>query len=321
MIGQDALSLIEAVRTSIAPYKTLIIGVSGGADSSALLYAVHEVTNSLPEKLKIIVAHVDHGIREVSHKDSAFVEALASKLSLTFELLQLVPPQNENLENWGRRSRYAFFKTLKEKYQADVIVTAHTASDNEELFLMRLFSNKPFVPMSPYETKRSLLRPLLSLHRRQIEDFCRSRSIAFMSDETNLDNTYLRNRTRNLVIPFLNEQYGDSFPQTLSEQVVIAQENEDLMTFFLNEKFEPLLIHQKYSKKWKNTVESILPKLPLMLQWRFADKLFFDEFSLRLGRDAGTRLAHFFMSNAPQLQLPHGKTIKRVDGAISFEDS
>jgi len=310
--------LVEAVQEAIVPHRVLIVGVSGGVDSVVLLDALAEQHHS---DRRIIVAHVNHHLRDTSSRDAHFVMSLAESYGFTCETLDATPPLTGNTENWGRQVRYAFFKELQDRLSGDAVVTAHSKSDQHELFLMRLFSNKPFHAMAPYEERRSLLRPLLSFTREQILDYAAKRKITWMEDETNQDNSFLRNRTRNIVLPMLREQYGPSVDDAIDDQITQTQEAEAVLYELLVSLEARLSPHKKYSKPWKHQVVHLLQESPNAVRWRLMDKLFFDEFSLRLGRRAGLRLADFFLSNAPQLQLPHGKTIRRVDGEVRFEDS
>jgi tRNA(Ile)-lysidine synthetase-like protein len=311
-------SLVQAVRIAVEPYNTLIVGVSGGVDSCVLLDVL---TCEAIKNKKIIVAHVNHNLRESSHRDADFVNVLASRYKIPVHTFDATPPDKGNMEGWGRQVRYTFFKELKDSFHADAVVTAHTKSDQHELYLMRLFSNKPFSPMLHFEERRSLLRPLLNFSKAQILDYARNKSLEWVEDETNADNEYLRNRTRNVVIPTLRAQYGNSIDEVISDQIEQSIETEALYSTIVSNLEESLLPFQEFSKDWKKHLESILKEQIESVRWRFMDKLFFDHFSQRLGRSAGLRLADFFLSNAPQLQLPHGKTVRRIQGEIRFEDS
>jgi tRNA(Ile)-lysidine synthetase-like protein len=310
--------LLEAVQEAIEPHRILIVGVSGGVDSVVLLDALAQQRN---QERKIIVAHVNHHLRDTSTRDAHFVASLAESYGFSCETLDATPPLNGNTENWGRQTRYAFFKELQDRFAADAVMTAHSKSDQHELFLMRMFSHKPFHAMAPFEARRSLLRPLLSCTRAQILRYATNRKITWMEDETNQDNSFLRNRTRNIVIPMLREQYGASVDEAIDDQITQTQEAEAVLYELLVTLEATLTPLRKYSKPWKHQVVSLLQDAPTAVRWRLMDKLYFDEFSLRLGRRAGLRLADFFLSNAPQLQLPHGKTIRRIDGEVRFEDS
>ena len=302
---------------------TIVVGVSGGLDSMVLL----SLLLSSEKVKKIIVAHVDHGIRNDSAIDAGFVRDYCSKHDVDYKLATITPPRHadgtfsENLEQWGRKERYSFFETVRQENNADFIATAHNADDQIELYLMRLFTNKPFAAMPVYEVRRKLLRPLLSFRRRNIQNYALAANIQWVEDATNKDNSYLRNRTRNVLIPCIAQLFGESSIDELQQKIADTEEENEFFYRFVHQTITALAGVPFGSKEWKLDLTAVLESESSAIQWRICDQIFFDTFKRRLGKEGARRMVGFLLSNAPSLQLPHGVTIKRAGGGIEFTDT
>lgn len=213
------MPFLESVRRAIqqhhliSPGQRVVIGVSGGADSLALMVALHQLRHTLDIDLHI--ATLDHGWRgEQSAADTQFVVQEAEKrgLSVTVRTLNM-SDVTSNLEARGRKARYDFFADVALKVGASVIAVAHHADDQAETVLMRLLRGAGLhglqgmgwhspVPFHPHLT---LIRPLLGVTRAEVEAFCASEGLQPRHDPTNDDTTFLRNRIRHDVLPQLEK--------------------------------------------------------------------------------------------------------------------
>lgn len=182
----------------------LIVAVSGGSDSVALLHLLRAEGFS-----RLIVAHLDHGMRSNSAEDIKFVKQLAKLsgarfISKKLNIAKLAKKNQLNLEDAGRRARYDFFVTLKKKFKAGFIVTAHHADDQVETILMNIIRGCGLDGLSGMqEIDGDLWRPLLSVTKKELMNYCRIHKLSFVEDSTNDDLQYRRNFLRKKVIPSL----------------------------------------------------------------------------------------------------------------------
>ncbi|NTV48399.1 MAG: tRNA lysidine(34) synthetase TilS [Geobacteraceae bacterium] len=199
---------------------TLVVAVSGGADSSALL----DLLINLPcYNLHLIVAHLNHCLRgDESDADENFCRDLASRYSLRFEerridINSLASDLHLNIEDAGRRARIEFFNEISRKYGAAAVVLAHHADDQAETVLMRLLRGSGMTGLSgmAYRNARGYVRPLLDITRVEIEQYLNERSLEWREDASNSDTIYLRNRIRHHLLPLL-EDYNPAIRSCLA---------------------------------------------------------------------------------------------------------
>ncbi|MDP2691299.1 MAG: tRNA lysidine(34) synthetase TilS [bacterium] len=182
----------------------LIVAVSGGPDSVALLHLLKQTGFE-----QIIVAHLDHKIRQSSYQDAQLVMGLAMRLNYQIVMKQvdirkLAEKEQENLESIGRRERYAFFRELKEKHHARFIITAHHADDQIETVLMNLIRGCGLEGLGGMqEVEGDIWRPLLRMSKEELLGYCQEHRLSFLQDESNQDEQYRRNFLRKKVVPHL----------------------------------------------------------------------------------------------------------------------
>ncbi len=182
------------------------VGVSGGADSVCLIFVLMQLREELSISLDVV--HVMHGIRgEEAIRDRDFVEDFCKKYGLGFECVEKDVPRIASLnrmsiEEAGRMVRYEAF----ENAGGDKTAVAHNADDMAETVLFNLFrgsSIRGLSGISPVNGR--IIRPLLCASRRQIEKYLMENGLTFMTDSTNLDNDYARNKIRNIILPMARE--------------------------------------------------------------------------------------------------------------------
>lgn len=198
----------ETVVAQMVPRDSgIVVALSGGADSMALLYALASLRETC--SLRLLAAHVHHGLRgEEADRDADFVREQCAKLHIPCEILFAHVAEErqagEGIEQAGRRIRYAFFERLREQYDLDCIATAHHADDNLETVLLHLTRGSGLHGLCGIPQKSGpILRPLLSVSRAEIEGYCAENEIPFVVDSTNTDTAYSRNRIRCEVVPQL----------------------------------------------------------------------------------------------------------------------
>ena len=200
--------LLAAGDLSGLPQQGLIVvGFSGGADSTALCHWLLGKVD--PQRL--VLAHVNHQLRgEESQRDEEACRAFAQGHALRLEVLRedvaaLARQEGLGLEECGRNVRYRFFESLAPGKE-DRILTAHNANDNLETILLHLCrgTSLPGLLGIPY-SRGKVLRPLLKVPREEIEAYCRREGLSYVTDSSNLSQEYTRNRLRHQVLPVLEE--------------------------------------------------------------------------------------------------------------------
>ena len=223
------IDFVEKVRRTIEKHHMLekgdrvVVGLSGGADSSALLEALYLLKEQY--SLSLFAAHINHGIRgEEADNDEAFAESLAKQRDIPFLCLKAdAPPYAKEhrigLEEAGRRIRYDYFESCA---KGGKIATAHTLSDNAETVLLHLSrgaGTKGLCGIPP--VRGNIIRPLIECSRYEVEDFCKKRSLDFVTDSTNLCDDYSRNFIRNNIMP-LFKKLNPGFERAVSRSAAIA---------------------------------------------------------------------------------------------------
>lgn len=196
--------------------RPLVVAVSGGPDSVALLHAL--ARRGIFPAGQIVVAHLNHMLRPEAAADAAFVHELAGRWELVFrggeaDVAQLAREEGLSIEAAAREARYRFLAQVARDEGAQAIATGHHRRDQAETVLMHILRGsgliglagmRPVAPL-PGAPDLTLLRPLLGVSRAAIEDYCRRHDLAFVQDHTNLDTTLLRNRLRHRLLPELEE--------------------------------------------------------------------------------------------------------------------
>lgn len=227
----------------IADNTTIIIGLSGGPDSVFLLYYLHEIAQK--RKLNLIGAHLDHEWRQDSKEDTLFCKQLCEKLGIKFisakaSELDIEFKKTGSLEDLGRKMRRHFLLKLCTDYKAHAIALAHHADDQQETFFIRLLRGTALAglcSMRPQSGK--FIRPLLTIFKKEILSYLNSHQISYLTDPTNEQDDFLRNRIRKMVIPALREsdqRFDKNFMSTLSH----LQDAEDTLTALTKVIYEDL---------------------------------------------------------------------------------
>lgn len=174
---------------------TYVIAVSGGVDSMTLLHALHQK----PE-YKLVVAHIDHGIRPDSVKDRRLVESTAELLDLPFVYKEagLGPDASEAT---ARKARYGFLREVQQKHDAQGIVTAHHQDDVLETAIINLLRGTGRKGLTALASQEGTERPLLDVPKSEILDYAGKHKLKWREDSTNTDTDYLRNYVRHILLP------------------------------------------------------------------------------------------------------------------------
>ncbi|WP_108995001.1 tRNA lysidine(34) synthetase TilS, partial [Paenibacillus agaridevorans] len=189
---------------------TIIVAVSGGPDSMALLHMLHML--AVPKRLRTIAAHVNHGFRgEESAAELELVKRYAEKLGVpcettTLALTTYIEENALNLQAAAREKRYAFLHEVAKRYGASRVALAHHGDDQAETVLMRVIRGAGLSGLSGIPAKRSennveLIRPLLRMNKSDLLAYCEEGDIPYSTDSSNLERHYFRNTVRLDILP------------------------------------------------------------------------------------------------------------------------
>jgi tRNA(Ile)-lysidine synthase len=227
--------------------ETIVVGVSGGADSVALLLALAELKSAGKLSVTIVVAHLDHKLRPTSARDARWVAELAAKLGFDSvtgrsKVAEIARANNDNLEQAAREARYAFLERTAKRKSARHVLTAHTMDDQAETVLLRLMRGSAGAGLGGMEATRSLgnsvqlVRPLLWARRTDTENYCRLRKTEFLVDEMNNDPGFARVRVRQQLLPLMQsfnnrivEAISRTATQLREDRAVLGSGSDDLL--------------------------------------------------------------------------------------------
>ena len=220
--------MIKDIRKFIKNYRLIasgdriLIGVSGGPDSVALLYLLNSLKKEF--KLTLHIGHLDHMLRRVSGNDAEFVKKLADKLKIpiTCKAVEISSMhQKGSLEELARKERLKFLVSLAKKIGADSIALGHNLDDQAETVLMRILRGTGLYGLGGILPKRKIngvyfVRPLLETQRKDIQAYLSARSISARTDASNFEEKYFRNKIRHKLIPFLEKFFNRSIKVSLA---------------------------------------------------------------------------------------------------------
>jgi tRNA(Ile)-lysidine synthase len=190
----------------------ILVGLSGGADSSALLHML--CSYSIQSGAKIYAAHVNHGIRgEEADRDERFCREFADALGVKLFVLRADVPKiaverGESVETAARGVRYSYFEQIMREQKIPILATAHNANDNIETVIFNIARGSGLggvcgIPECRPTKQGIVIRPILSMDKNEILDYCKQNSISFVTDSTNVDTDYTRNLIRSEIIPVM----------------------------------------------------------------------------------------------------------------------
>ncbi|MDD3187429.1 MAG: tRNA lysidine(34) synthetase TilS [Bacilli bacterium] len=187
----------------------VVIGVSGGPDSMALLHLFVRVKKVLD--LKVICAHVNHSMRKESDDEKIFVENYCANNNVIFEYMKIEEYGDDNFHNEARSKRYYYFGKIVKKYKAKYLFTAHHADDLMETILMRIARGSTLRGYSGFSKEITVdnykvVRPLINVTKDEIYAYLKKYNLKYATDKSNFKDVYTRNRFRKQVIPFFKNE-------------------------------------------------------------------------------------------------------------------
>ncbi len=217
----------------------VIVAISGGADSCAMLAALARLKPNAGGE--IIAAHFNHGLRgAAANADAAFVEQFAQRLGVRVvvgrgDVAQAAALAGDGMEAAARAARYEFLLETAQQFGARYVATAHTADDQVETVLHRMVRGTGIAglvgmrPARPLSDSVTLIRPLLRLRRNDVLEYLAQRGLAYCEDETNHDRRFTRNRLRHELLPLLRSSYNTDIDSAILRLAQLAGENQTII--------------------------------------------------------------------------------------------
>jgi len=209
--------------------RTIVVGLSGGADSVALVDALASLRRR--RGFRVLAAHLDHGLRAGSADDAAFCAELCRALDVPLrvgraDVRARAARERGGLEQAARRERYAFLRRVREEEAAFAIAVAHTRDDQAETLLLRLLRGAGATGLAGMRPRSGdVVRPLLAVSRGEVLAHLRERGLAWREDPSNADLAHRRNRVRHELIPYLEERFNPGIRASLARTAsVLADE-------------------------------------------------------------------------------------------------
>ncbi|NQT95591.1 MAG: tRNA lysidine(34) synthetase TilS [Candidatus Omnitrophica bacterium] len=224
--------MISKIKDAIEKYSMVkkgdkvLLCVSGGPDSVAMLYAFYSISKYM--RLRLFIAHLNHHLRpKESDKDEKYVMLLAKRLKIPViveheDVGKFARAKKLSIEDAARRLRYNFFTKVARSLKIGVITTAHTRDDQAETVLMRLLRGTGLRGLRGILPKSNLkgfglIRPLINISRKEVENYLRQKRIRPRLDSSNFETKFYRNKLRLELIPFLEKNYNPRIKELLSK--------------------------------------------------------------------------------------------------------
>ncbi len=223
--------LVGAVDRALAgrgrgvPERPLLVALSGGADSVALLDVL--VTLAPRRGFRVVAAHLDHGLRPQSADDARFCAELCARLGVPIrighaDVRARLERERRGMEDAARRERYSFLRRIRDEEGARAIVTGHNRDDQAETLLLRLLRGSGRAGLAAMRPRsRGIVRPLLDVSRAEILAYLEERGLSWCEDTTNADRTPMRNRVRHELLPYLESRFNPRVKEALARTASI----------------------------------------------------------------------------------------------------
>ena len=273
----------------------ILVALSGGRDSVALLYILHELSQAW--KWTLIAAHVNHGLRPGDDlSESMLCRHIAHDLELELLEEKLSIPQDGNLEQTARDLRYDCLQKWADEKKCRAIATGHHLDDQAETVLYRILKGSGLYGLTGIHVSRDKIRrPLLNISREEISTYCHTRGLVYAEDHSNRDENFIRNRIRYSVIPYLKK---NGFPQVtlhLSRLAESAAMSRKILKSYLQGELELLITenssgYQMDRLRWKSYDSD---KQYLLMSEFF---LVYEPVSHHISRESIRRLVYFLNS-------------------------
>ena len=267
--------MIEKVKETIKKYnlidkdEKILVGVSGGPDSIALVTILHKLGYNL------CVAHINHGLRENAILDEEYVLEYCKKINIPCFIKKA--NLNENSENMsieeaGRKIRYDFFNEILMQENCTKIATAHNSNDNAETIIMNMIRGSGLSGLKGIEPKRNnIIRPLIKISRKEIIKYCEENQITPRHDESNDETIFTRNKVRLELIPYIEKNINSNVINNINRMSEIISDEEKFISNQTEKAYKEIILKETNEKLVCNL--KIFNKLDIVLKRRIILKL------------------------------------------------
>jgi tRNA(Ile)-lysidine synthase len=234
--------------------RVIIVGVSGGPDSVALLHLLLSLKSE--RGIEMVAAYINHGLRQSeSEYEEQFVRSMCRDMGIEFESIPInvkdyARQEKKSLEHAARDLRYQALRNLKQKHGASLIAVAHTADDQAEEILIRLLRGSGRKGISGMRFRlKDIVRPLLSVGKKELLAYLEERNIPYCTDSSNTDMRFLRNRVRHELIPYLEENFDKGIRNALCKTADSLAEDEKILEGMTQKALNEVLISSGCDEK------------------------------------------------------------------------
>ena len=243
----------------------IVLGVSGGPDSITMLDILKDLKETM--NFEIYVVHVNHMIRgQDAINDQKYVENYCNKNNIEFytkaiDVQEIEKSKKIGVEEAGRIARYEAFEEILKKTNSNKIATAHNKNDKVETIIMHILRGSGVSGLkgiSPIRDNK-FIKPLIECSREEIEKYCEINKLNPCIDKTNFENSYTRNKIRNIVIPYIKEQFNPNIVETIERLSEVISSEDEYISEITQKEYEKLLI-----SKQENQIEIKLKEFNIL---------------------------------------------------------
>lgn len=249
MIKERILDTIQKYNL-IESNEKIICGVSGGPDSICMLDILRQIKETL--NFDIIVCHINHLIREEAISDEKYVVNYCQKNELKcyvkrIDIKKYANTKRQGTEEAGRNIRYEFFEEILKKEKANKIAIAHNKNDKIETIIMNVLRGSGISGLKGIEPIREnkYIRPLIEIERADIENYCEENNLEPRIDKTNFINDCTRNKIRNIVLPYIKQEFNPNIVETIDRLSMVINEEDKYLNRHTVEVFEKIKIKEE----------------------------------------------------------------------------
>lgn len=241
------MNLIERVKKqNLIEYSDkIVVGVSGGPDSLCLLHILIKLREEYA--LTLFVVHINHSLRAEADAEEEYVRKFCKTFNIKFfsekvDITSLTKEYKMSTEEIAREVRYNLFNKTLQEVNAKKIAVAHNANDNAETIIMNLLRGcGPEGLIGIDSVNKNIIRPLITIRRNEIEEYCKENELFPMIDKTNFESIYTRNKIRNDIIPYL-QKFNPDIITGLNKLGNIVRYEEEFIEEYINEEYGKIKI-------------------------------------------------------------------------------
>ncbi len=311
-MNQIDAHFLQFFSDHILKEKNVLLGLSGGSDSTSLFYLL------LEHQVRFGAAHVNHGWRVESLEEADALRSLCQSHQIPFYYRQLDAPSGNNLEEQGRKERYAFFKKICNEEGYEGVILGHHADDQAETVLKRIFEGATLRRLKGLSTETlfqdlKVWRPLLPFRKKDILEWLQAKEISFFEDVTNVDRRFLRSRMRTTLLPYLSLHFGKEISSSLCRLGRAAEELDEFLEHLVRPYRE---LH--FSNEKEKGIDLSVETPATRFEWRVVVHDFFEKHKITVSSSLlDTMITHLLKKNVNKC-IRVGKQEVRLHRGILF---